>query len=423
MRVSVTRSGYSLLLLAFAAFVVTAGFGQPCFAESLSGSAAEALMDVPQTVSKPAAKPRRNVQRAPRTPSRSVGTARDIHRSVGSTPAADKSTPASSARAPSKSAEANPSSKQAKTTWSAKGAINLDAITAVDGLPGLLLVGGPSINLGGANSLASGAQQAGIGSAIVWGIVGAVVCVIASMGLQAMQRGGGARPGSYSGGGLSAAGAVGAFILVGGAKLFLFPDHAVEIKTTDLLALTPVYSNEFGLHCVLPKDLIKAKMHESVEGMDIAVNVAGYRSGKNEMMVGYAHMPIDELIKAKQAADTPKIHMGMPFAKDFQNMDKLAFSPLGSQQKYYYFDVNKALDASVDSAAKRAGFKVSYRVPLKVQGSLPGREYEGTASLGRLVRGRIFIGYNNLYHAIVVGDRSFVNSNDGYKFLDSMDVH
>jgi len=33
------------------------------------------------------------------------------------------------------------------------------------------------------------------------------------------------------------------------------------------------------------------------------------------------------------------------------------------------------------------------------------------------------MGYDNYYHAIVVGDQSFVNSNDAYKFLDSMDVH
>ncbi|MCC7530261.1 MAG: hypothetical protein IT342_17185 [Candidatus Melainabacteria bacterium] len=85
--------------------------------------------------------------------------------------------------------------------------------------------------------------------------------------------------------------------------------------------------------------------------------------------------------------------------------------------------MNKELDGCVDAAAKRANFKVSYRCPISVKGKLPGREYEGSASHGRIVRGRVFIGYNNYYHAIVAGDRSFVNSNDGYKFLNSMDVH
>ena len=169
------------------------------------------------------------------------------------------------------------------------------------------------------------------------------------------------------------------------------------------LTLFPVLSNEFGLHCFLPKDILKAKFSENVEGLNINVNVVGSRNGKNEMVVGYAHLPIDELLKKKQAQANAM--------------------PAFGAKMIYYFDVNKGLDGCVDAAAKRADFKIKFRCPIKVQGNLPGREYEGTASHGRLVRGRVFMGYNNYYHAVVAGEPSFVNSNDAYKFLDSMDVH
>lgn len=414
------QSGNSFLHLAIMAFFMAVGSVQPGFAESLSGSAADAFMDTPVSQPKPVAKPRKSVARATKAVNRNASVQRE--RATSQTPAAERSAAATPRKSLSKSAS-NAGSKADKaapvnTEWSAKGAINLDAIRDVDGLPGLFLVGGPSLDIGGANALASGAQQAGIGSAIVVGIIGAFIWIVAALVLNASRRGGGARPGSYSGdggGGLAAVGAVAAFVVMGGGKLFLFPDHAVDLKKSDSLDLTPVYSNEFGLHCVLPKDLIKARMHEGFNGKDIAVTVAGYRRGKNEMMVGYAHMPsMEEMIKAKQAQEMPKLLVGMP------NMGNLNFP---GAQKYYYFDVNKALDGCVDAAGKRANFKVSYRVPIQVQGKLPGREYEGTASHGRLVRGRVFIGYNNYYHAIVVGEQSFVNSNDGYKFLDSMDVH
>lgn len=187
-------------------------------------------------------------------------------------------------------------------------------------------------------------------------------------------------------------------------NLFAFMQGKPAVEAGGSLALLPVLSNEFGLHCFLPKDILKAKFNERVEGLDVNVNVVGSRNGKNEMVIGYAHLPIDELLKKKQAQAN-------------------AFTPAFGARMVYYFDVNKGLDGCVDAAAKRADFKIKYRCPIKVQGNLPGREYEGTASHDRLIRGRVFMGYNNYYHAVVAGEPSFVNSNEAYKFLDSMDVH
>ncbi|MBA3855406.1 MAG: hypothetical protein C0507_00730 [Cyanobacteria bacterium PR.3.49] len=254
------------------------------------------------------------------------------------------SKPVAPARATKKGkgkAAVNQSASSTKLNWTAAGATNLDAIKESPGAA--FLLSGPTIDLGDAGNVFT--------------------------------------------------------------KFFSFlQGKPAATESSGSQSLLPVLSNEFGLHCFLPKDILKAKFSERVEGFDINVNVVGSRHGKNEMVVGYAHLPIDELLKKKQAQAN-------------------AFTPAFGAKMIYYFDVNKGLDGCVDAAAKRADFKIKFRCPIKVQGNLPGREYEGTASHGRLVRGRVFMGYNNYYHAVVAGEPAFVNSKDAYKFLESMDVH
>jgi len=90
-------------------------------------------------------------------------------------------------------------------------------------------------------------------------------------------------------------------------------------------------------------------------------------------MIGYSHLPsIEAMIKAKEKEG--------PSLLQYAQM-----SAFGAGKIQYYLDVNKALDAVVEAAGKRADFKVTYKCQIEVQ-KMPGREYEGNASHGRLRR-------------------------------------
>jgi len=326
--------------------------------------------------------------------------------------------PANQVNTTKKASRANKTSQKSaakspalQNAWSTKGAINLDTIKDMEGLPGLLLIGGPSIDFGQASNSLNALSQAGLGSAAIWGVIGAVLAAILKVALDSMTpKNTGARPDLAPKSNNTAAIAIIIFFIAFVGKLFGLPEKTVDINAKEPLQLTPVFSNEFGLKCFLPKDIIKAKFSEKVLTGDVSVTVAGYRRGLNEMMVGYAHLPsIDEMIKAKEKQG--------PSLAEYAKM-----GALGTGKIQYYFDVNKALDGVVEAVGKRADFKVSYRCPIEVQ-KMPGREYEGKASHGRLVRGRVFMGYNNYYHVIVVGEPSFVNSPDGFKCLNSLTVN
>ncbi len=425
---SLPRPRKILLLLAAMAFSVA--FAQQAQADSFGGAAAEAILQTHAEEPRPAAKIHRSPRALTPHPAKHISPSghSNAHAQSGSleqkTDAAQAgkgkdagSDSGKEAKKAARSSVKDDKSKSEKPAWSPAGATNLDAIKDMGPMAGLLIMG-PSFGGGDAGTVMQGASQAGLGSAVVWGLIGAVFGGVFMMLIGAMQKEAGARPGTTTkSNGLSPVAVIAVFIVVFCVKLFAFPDHPVNLASSDELQLAPVYSNEFGLHCFLPKDILKAKFTEKVSTTDINVTVAGYRHGKNEMMIGYAHMPtLDQMVKAKEATSgglSPMAQMQQAYGVKF---------PQASQTRYY-FDVNKALDACVEAAGKRANFKVTYHCPIVVNGKLPGREYEGSASQERMVRGRVFMGYDNYYHAIVVGDQSFVNSNDAYKFLDSMDVH
>lgn len=386
-----------LLALSFTAFALSA-ICEPSIAQSLGDATANAIFDMQGNGSKDSA----TTHSAPRVRSQ---------RPRSHTQATQSGSVKKAGRAGKTSQKPGTKPPAIPNAWSTKGAINLDSIKDMEGLTGLLLIGGPSIDLGMASNSLNALSQAGLGSAAIWGVVGAVLAVILKAILDSMTpKNTGARPDLAPKSNNTAAIAIMIFFVAFIGKLFGFPEKTIDITDKEPLHLTPVYSNEFGLKCFLPKNIIKAKFSERVLTGDISVTVAGYRNGKNEMMIGYAHLPsIDEMIKAKEKQG--------PSLSQYAQM-----GAFGAGKIQYYFDVNKALDGVVEAVGKRADFKVSYRCPIEVQ-KMPGREYEGKASHDRLVRGRVFMGYNNYYHVIVVGEPSFVNSPDGFKCLNSLTVN
>lgn len=261
-------------------------------------------------------------------------------------------------------------------------------------------------------------QMLGKGIAIVFGVAALIaywiLSGIARLFIKAQTTG--ARPEEKPSGAMS--GAIAFLIFLVGAIIGLVvpigEGGGLSAQGGDAkksLTMVPVHSNEFHFHVFMAEPIKKEKYSEKLAQKDLPYTVVGYRDeaqSKNEMAIGYAHLPsLDEMIKEKELMSQPLLP-GAP-------------APISKQQ--YYFDSQKALDGAVSNIENKGHIKVTFKcVCLLPKGKLPGRELEGTTPDGRLVRTRIYIGYNNAYQIIVAGEPSFVNSNEAFKFLDSLAV-
>lgn len=314
--------------------------------------------------------------------------------------------------------------KPAQPAWP-KDSLNLDSMKYTrDFSSGFLLAGAGGADWGSllsgaaldANNLPAILQMFGRGIAVIFGFVAVIIATI----IQAISRmfmpveSAGARPGEGRRGGLSSAMKLVAFIVGAIIGLVIPLDGGGSSSAGDTkkaLTLVPVHSNEFLFHVLLPEPIKKEKFKEKFGDKDLPYSIVGYRDEaqrKNEMAIGYAHLPsVEEMIKEKEAVTQPLLPGG----------------PVPVSKPVYYFDSQKALDAAVTNMEKQGHIKVTFKCACVLpKGKLPGRELEGTATDGRMVRTRIYLGYNNAYQIIVAGDQSFVNSNDAFKFLDSLAV-
>ena len=202
---------------------------------------------------------------------------------------------------------------------------------------------------------------------------------------------------------------------VGAALLIPVPASMNASATPEELEFTPVHSADFKFHLYMPEPFIKEVHIDKQNGLEMPFSVIGHASKdplrRRELLLAYASIPsAEKLYKAKIAAS------GMP---SFQG------SPVLGQQVYYYLDPEKGLDAAVDRIKKLKEIDVTKVTRIGLQDEYSGRELEGNATdgSGRITRTRIYVVANQmLVQLAVAGDPTWVNSNEAYKFFDSLAI-
>ncbi|MBX9691876.1 MAG: hypothetical protein K2Z81_05790, partial [Cyanobacteria bacterium] len=227
-----------------------------------------------------------------------------------------------------------------------------------------------------------------------------------------MSSSSGPRGGLEHAGGLSIGAAVGAFIF-GVALVLLIPVSGGASSNHQKAnpKFVPVHSKDLKFHLYIPEPIIKEKHLESENGLTIPYDVVGWNN--------------DDPLRRRELAMAYEV---LPSAQDMAKAKGLTNSALNTLfpgQVYYYLDGEKGLDGVVDSLRKRSGITVDHVCSVGLQNKYPGREVEGTISdgSGRIARTRIFLIDNQIVIQLcVAGEPDWVNSNDAYKFFDSLAI-
>ncbi len=179
------------------------------------------------------------------------------------------------------------------------------------------------------------------------------------------------------------------------------------VDTPDYLRFTPVYSFEFGVRIEMPEPYRKYRIIHKAE------------DSESSAIFDTNSTPVPESDRTYYAIVHEEASGGM--ALGFTRMPRL---PQAIGNKYYHYDIEKGLDAAARQAVKGINGEVSYICAIDYKGKHPGREAEGALyDDAGIFRQRLYItGSGNYVHAAVYGDPVWVNSNQAYKFLDSIGI-
>ncbi len=210
--------------------------------------------------------------------------------------------------------------------------------------------------------------------------------------------------------GLSVGSAIGVFV-VGVAVALLIPIRGAATSAEKAKPnFVPVHSKDFAFHIYIPEPIIRERHIEEQRSLKVPYDVVGWNN--------------DDPLRRRELA---MAYMVLPSAQDMAKAQGLSTGPnyFTGQQVFYYLDGEKGLDGVVDGLRKKSEISVDNVCSVGLQGKYPGREVEGTITdgSGRIARTRIYLIDNQIVIQLcVAGEPNWVNSNDAYKFFDSLTI-
>ncbi len=189
------------------------------------------------------------------------------------------------------------------------------------------------------------------------------------------------------------------------------------IKEKPPIRFEQVYSKLFALQALMPEGFRKIKI-EFPEAPLAVVSTKGYDTSR--------HSTPDPLPLEYWSCVYEDKRNGM--ALGYSKLPPIPNDKSDAESGWItVFDTNLALDAAVKGACESVNGKSTFVIPIGLDEKHPGREIEGHLDEGLkdsgIFRERIFATQLGNYCSVVVwGEPKFVNSNQAYKFLDSLSI-